>query len=105
MPHDNSRCPTCGRKRKRSNPANARYWALLAKIAAVVYHKGKLYPPESWHEDFKRALLGCDDVALPSGEVLTIPRSTADLTTDEFSDYMAKVEAWALDEHGVWLEE
>jgi hypothetical protein len=35
---------------------------------------------------------------------MSIPRSTADLSVDEFSDYMTAVEAWA-NARGVWLDE
>jgi hypothetical protein len=98
------RCPTCHRKRTRSNPANARYWLLLHKIAEQVKPEGKLYSAEQWHYYFKARNLGCEEFNLPNRKVLQIPKSTADLPTDEFNDYMAKVEHWGI-EHNVFLEE
>ena len=96
------RCPTCGRREKRSNPANARYWLLLHTIAAKLRPGGKTYSADQMHIYYKSRFLGCDDVALPNGKVLTIPRSSADLDTAEFNEYLAKVEADAA-ERGVFL--
>lgn len=98
------RCPTCHRRRARSNPANARYWLLLHAIADKVRPGGVSYSAETWHTYCKSRWLGCDDVRLPNGKTLTIPRSSASLDTAEFNDYMAAVEAWAGD-RDVWLEE
>ena len=94
------RCPTCGRKHRRSNPANARYWALLHECAAKLAD-GK-YSAEQFHTYYKSRFLGCDDVPMPNGKTLTIPRSTANLDVPEFSEYMDKVEADAA-QRGVFL--
>ncbi len=98
------RCPTCRRRIKRSNPQNARYWALVFVIAEKLQPKEQTYSPETWHLYLKNKFLGADDVKLPSGKVITIPRSTADLDVAEFGDYMDKVQAWA-NEHDCWLED
>ena len=97
-----TRCPTCGRKHKRSNPANARYWLLLHELAAKLRPGGVAYSAEQFHCYYKSRFLGADDVKLPNGKTLTIPRSTAALDVAEFNDYMAKVEADAA-ERGVYL--
>ena len=97
------RCPTCGRREKRSNPANARYWLLLHTIAAKLRPGGKTYSADQMHIYYKSRFLGCDDVALPNGKVLTIPRSTAQLESTEFAEYVTKVEADAA-ERGVYLD-
>jgi hypothetical protein len=96
------RCPTCGRRHRRSNQANARLWLLYHAIADHVKPKKRSFSAGSWHLYLKTRFLGCDDVPLPNGEVLLIPRSTAELDTNEFAEYMTKVEAWAA-EHDVWL--
>jgi hypothetical protein len=96
------RCPTCKRLLRRSNPQNARYWALLHKIAHKIL--GGEYNVESWHHYLKSEFLGCNDVMLPSRKVLTIPNSTAGLDVAEFNDYMTKVEAWAA-ERDVYLDD
>ena len=86
-------------KRKRTKPQNARYWGkgVLAQIAAQAVVNGKLFAAETWHEQFKRQFIGV--IELPNGEV--IGKSSADLTTAEFSDFCAQVEAYAASELGV----
>lgn len=96
------RCPTCGRRHKRSHPQNARYWLLLHAIADKLKPQGVSYSPEVWHNYCKSKFLGCDDVKLPNGKTLSLPRSSADLDVAEFTAYMEQVEAWA-SEHDVWL--
>jgi hypothetical protein len=97
------RCPTCGRKHKRRNPQNAVYWLLLHKMAERDWCKQK-FSAEQFHIYYKTRFLGCDDVTLPNGKTLTIPRSSADLDVTEFSAYFDAVQADAA-ERGVWLDE
>jgi hypothetical protein len=96
------RCPACGRRRRRSNNANALYWLLLHTAAEKLTPGGKQYSADSYHTLFKSKHLGCNDVDLPNGKTMLIPKSTADLDVAEFSEYFAKVEA-DLAEHGVFL--
>lgn len=98
------RCPACGRREKRSNPANARYWLLLHAIAEKVRPDGRIYSADTWHQWAKSKWLGCNDVTLPNGKILTIPRSSAALDISEFNEYMGRVEAWAT-ERDVFLDE
>jgi hypothetical protein len=77
---------------------------LLFKIADQYRPDGKQYSADVWHLQCRKYWLGCTDATLPSGDVLAIPNSTADLSVDEFSDYMTKVEAWAAS-RDVFLDE
>ena len=52
---------------------------------------------------YKSKFLGCDDVPLPNGKIVSIPRSTTELDVSEFSEYFAKVEA-DLSDRDVYLE-
>lgn len=97
------RCPVCHRRHTRSNPQNAMLWALYHAMAAKEWG-GQRYSAESFHTYYKSRFLGCDDVKLPNGKTLSIPRSTANLDVAEFSDYFDKVQADAA-ERGVYLEE
>jgi hypothetical protein len=99
-----SRCPACGRREKRSNEQNRRYWKLVALVAENVKPDGHAYAVKAWHLWFKSRFLGCTEVQLPNGAVLTEPCSSADEDTDAFSDFMTQVEAWAA-ERGVFLDE
>ncbi len=96
------RCPTCKRKIKRSNDANRRYWALLHVMSEKINAHGGGYSADVWHWWAKSKFLGCDDIRLPNKKVLSIPKSTADLDTAEFNDYMTQVEAFA-NERGAYL--
>ena len=98
------RCPTCKRKLRRSNEANRRYWMIIHLIADKVKPAGAEYSPETWHSYFKLRLLGGDDVKLPNGKTLVLPKSSAELDTHEFHEYAEKVEAWAA-ERDVFLDE
>lgn len=63
---------------------------------------GQHYSAEAFHKYYASRFLGCTDFALPNGEVLTIPRSTADLDVAEFGDYFDRVQADCA-ERGVYL--
>lgn len=65
---------------------------------------GKQYGAEAFHLYYKARFLGADDVELPNGRTLTIPKSTANLDVDEFNAYLGKVEADAA-ERGIFLDE
>lgn len=85
--------------RKRTAPQNRRYWGkgVLAQIAAQAVVSGRLYPAETWHEQFKRQFIGV--IELPNGEV--IGKSSKELDTAEFSAFCDQVEAYAATELGV----
>ena len=86
-------------KRKRTKPQNRRYWGrgVLAQIAEQAVVNGRLFSAESWHEQFKRQFIGYDE--LPNGQI--VGKSSADLNTEEFSEFCAKVEAYAANELNV----
>ena len=98
------RCPTCGRRQRRSSDANRRYWALLHEISEQIKPMKQQYSSETWHEYFKTHFLGATEIELPNGKTLTRPHSTAELDKIEFTEYMTQVEAWAADK-GVYLAE
>mgnify|MGYP000897649738 FL=1 len=63
---------------------------------------GQRHSAEAFHLYYKSRFLGCDDVRLPNGRTLAIPRSSADLDVAEFGEYLDKVQADAA-ERGVYL--
>jgi hypothetical protein len=97
------KCPTCGED-KRSSEANRRYWSLVNLVSNNVKPNNQQFSQPAWHEYFKSRFLGMKEIHLPSGQMILIPVSTAELKTSEFCDYMSRVEVWAA-EHGVWLDE
>lgn len=86
-------------RRKRTKAQNKRYWGqgVLSQVAAQAVVNGKQYDAEVWHEMMKRLFIGV--VELPNGEV--VGKSSADLTTAEFSEFCTRVEAYAATELGV----
>ena len=98
------RCPTCGRKQKRSSEANRYYWLLLHALAEKLKPAGEHYSSETWHSYFKLKLIGGDDIKLPNGKVIVMPKSSAELDKVEFQDYVTQVEVFA-NERGVFLDE
>ena len=87
-------------RRKRTDRQNKRYWGqgVLSQIAAqAVLPGGRQFSTDNWHEFFKRMFIGIEE--LPNGEV--IGKSSTQLTTAEFSEFCAKVEAYAATELGV----
>jgi hypothetical protein len=87
------------KERQRTTPQNRRYWGkgVLAQIAEQAVVNGKQYDAETWHELFKRMFIGVKE--LPNGEIVGM--SSKELSTTEFSDFCAKVEAYAATELGV----
>lgn len=89
---------------KRSSEQNRRYWLLLHLIAEKVKPGGESYSADTWHTYAKTRWIGADDVRLPNGKVVLMPRSSADLDIAEFNAYMEQIEAWAA-ERDVYLED
>ena len=100
---DTRKCPTCGYAQRRSNQANRRYWKLLDCISQGIKLEDGLHSPKTWHIYLKLKFIGADDLRLPSGEVITQPKSSADLDIAQFHVYSEQVEAWA-SEYGVYLD-
>jgi len=85
-------------KKKRTLSQNARYWAEIDNIvAAVAEHTG--YSSQEIHEFMKQKFLKPKRVEV-QGETREY-YSTTKLTTQEMSDYMEAVRAWAATELGI----
>jgi hypothetical protein len=87
-------------KKPRSLNANAYLWS--AVYGAISEWSG--YEPDELHELFKRMFLPAKDLAMPTGEILSIPGSTAALDTGAFAVYVSKVKRWAA-EQGLYIPE
>lgn len=73
-------------------------------IADKVKPDGNQYSAETWHTYWKLKLLGGNDITMPNGKVIVVPKSSAELDASEFHDFMCQVEAWAA-ERGVILDD
>ena len=88
--------------RKRSNEANAFYWAfLLQQISEQVWTEGRQYSKNVWHEYFAQMFAEKIEITLPDGSILNRRKSTSEMKMGEFSDYLQRVEAFAATELGV----
>jgi hypothetical protein len=85
-------------KPTRSQQQSRRYWLLVDKVAE---HTG--YDPADLHEIFKAKFLGAEEKEL-NGEKITTVKSSAKLRVNEFREYSDRVERWAVETLGVWLE-
>jgi hypothetical protein len=98
------KCPTCGRD-KRSNPQNARLHKLFTEIAANLPAKDGLYHPMLWWKaNMVAEWIGFDEYKKVTGETFYSLKHTSSLTTDEFNDFMMRVEEYA-NNRGVYLDE
>lgn len=89
---------------KRNAEQNRRYWGhVLRSIAESAWVNGRLYDADTWHEHYARKFGVCEDVPLPTGEVVVRRKSTTQMTVKEFAEYMTRVEVDAATELGVEL--
>jgi hypothetical protein len=73
-------------------------------IADKVKPQGIAHTAETWHEYFKQRYLGMDEFVLPNKKTIMTQKSTTELETTDFSEYMAKVESWAM-ERDIFMDE
>ncbi len=97
-----NRCPTCGAIKKRSIPQNKRLHDIIGQIAEYPGVAKKCFSTKVLKTYFKDLYLGYEEVPLPNGKRVEVLRSTANLPTDEFNEFMQKVELWAA-ERGIPL--
>jgi hypothetical protein len=76
---------------KRSNPQNALYWKYLSIMGD---HFG--YTKDEMHEELASRFLGMVERKTLGGKQIIEPRSTTTLTKKEFSEYMDKIMALAI---------
>jgi hypothetical protein len=85
-------------KPTRSQEQNKRYFKILELISQKTGHDR-----DELHDLFKNRFLGTTEIEL-NGEKHTVLRSSRKLKVGEFKDFSDRVEAWAVETLGVWLE-
>lgn len=89
----------------RTSAQNSFYWATLTAISEQIRPQGQTHDRDVWHEYFKTLFLPTRMVELPGGQIMELPATTTNLSRSDFSQYVDKVSAWAM-EHGlVWTDE
>lgn len=81
---------------KRSNQANARYWALLEEISGQAYVDGKRFSREAWHTYFREQYAPKED-----GPAGLTPMSTSQMDKETFQRYVTMIEVYAAETLGV----
>jgi len=96
-------------RKTRSLPQNGYYHACV--IPAVLdglvdngYERHKLNS-EVVHEFLKEQFLKTEIISEKTGDVITVTKSTSELTTVEFMDYIASIQKWASEFLGIVIED
>lgn len=101
----------------RSLKENAYYWGVV--IAILFESTGWFLTGDDWHEflkqKFNSKFFRCelkyqdsgkpilDEAGHPMIAEVTVPQSTASLSTVEFEDYLSKIRTWASLEHQIYI--
>ena len=93
------------KKKKRSNPQNKYYWGVVVPVVKQGLRDAG-YPImgiDKVHDylklEFLRDLLVNED----TGEVITVIKSTTELSTSEFMDFLAQVQQWATEFLNIYI--
>ncbi|QEL19315.1 recombination protein NinB [Limnoglobus roseus] len=86
------------RKRTRSGQQNRYYWGcVVAGVTEMFRDAGNMVDADDVHEFLKQHVGKLSQVVVtPDGEVMHTIGSSAKLTTMEFSDYVERIRAWAI---------
>ena len=92
-------------KKKRSNPQNSYYWGVVIPIVkSGLVDIGYKMTSERTHDFLKERFLKEDLVNEETGEVIgTVSKSTAELTTSQFMDYLAEIQQFSAEFLGVQI--
>lgn len=86
-------------KRKRSNQQNAYYWGVVVQAVLEVFREaGNMVDADDVHL-FLKLHVGklAQVIVTPGGKVIKSLGSTAKLSTVEFSNYIERIRAWAME--------
>lgn len=83
-------------RRKRSNPQNAFYWGcVIPRIQLMFEEAGSSVSAEEVHDFLRSECRITREIIDPLGEVHSTLRSSTELDTSEWEDWMEKIRAWA----------
>lgn len=85
-------------KSKRTVQQNKFYWGfLLHQISENAWVDGRRFSADTWHEQFKKWFL--PRIEMP--DLSMEPISTSELTMEEFSQYLDKIQRYAMQNLGI----
>jgi hypothetical protein len=83
-------------RRQRSNNQNRYYWGcVVPHIIRMFEEAGSIVTPDEVHDFLRHELKLIRHVTDPAGEVHSIIRSSSDLDTREWEDWMERIRVWA----------
>lgn len=89
----------------RSLPQNKFYWSVVVDlIKQGLNDLGNEFSKEEVHEFLKAKFNTTELVNEDTGEIIQVPRSTATLTTIQFSEYIEKIQRFAAEWLLIWME-
>jgi hypothetical protein len=92
------------RKKKRSNNQNAFYWLVIDMMREGFNNTlGENVGVQEVHEFLKNRFLFKEIVNENIGEVVKMPKSTTELTTIEFEEYLDNIRAFGLEFLGITI--
>ena len=103
------KCPRCGYSpsgKQRSIPQNNYYWGVI--VTTLFEELGHEYSLGDIHEMLKHKFLTEYHVIKgKKGEAIELPisKSTTDLDTKQWEEYMSQIRTWASAELSIWLPE
>ena len=80
----------------RSTDQNSLYWKWLSVMAETFTKKGHKATKDEMHELMRFKFLGTEDLMVGKTRIEGQLKSTTKLTKNEMSEYMTKIEAWAI---------
>ena len=93
-----------GKDKKRSVKQNAYYWKFFVSYPAselnLLSSCGENINIDDLHEHFRDKFLK-KEVVLNTGEIISTTRSTTDLSTSEFTNYLDSIQSYVLDRFGI----
>lgn len=88
-------------KKERSNQQNRYYWGCVIPILRnSLKDLGNVFTPEQVHDLLKYKFLK-EDVHIKEGEFIEKVKSSTELSTSEFMDYIDEIQKWSAEFFGV----
>lgn len=92
-------------EKRRTSEANRFYWGVVLRdIAEQAWVEDRQYDKDTWHEYFADLYGVKVEKRLPDGRIVSLRKSTSEMSAGEFSEYLTKVQARAASEFGVSFE-
>jgi hypothetical protein len=91
-------------KETRSQRQNRRHFGIITEISKAAWVDGQQFSKKAWHEHFAQKYAPMEEIRLPSGELLLVRKSTAEMDVDEFNKFMMQIEVECIQDIGIASE-